>query len=148
MLRLPEPEDLVAASSPHLGGRVPRNPLLRVLADPDIPPTDAALGASRHSTGTPRSGEQHADRYAERDKARPAGRSRRRGVPVGADVRPECYACPVGAVFQMLRGASPETLDHVLAASRETVAALRSILEAVEAGLDRPRPGVEHIKLS
>lgn len=63
--------------------------------------------------------------------------------------RPECYACPVGLAFGTVRGASPETMDHLVAASRELVAAVRTVMESLESNLERRgRSGaVQHIGL-
>lgn len=77
--------------------------------------------------------------------ARAAAAPRRRAARVrgsldGGDdsrIRPECYACPVGLAFGTVRGASPETLDHLVSASRELVAAFRTVMESLEANLER-----------
>lgn len=81
---------------------------------------------------------------------RQAARLRASAAPTdGSGLRPECYACPVGIAFGTVRGASPETLDHLMAASRELVAAARTVMEALEANLERRgRTGpLQHIDL-
>lgn len=39
--------------------------------------------------------------------------------------------------FGTVRDASPETMDHLVAASRELVSAARSVMQALEANLER-----------
>lgn len=65
-------------------------------------------------------------------------------------MRPECYGCPVGIAFGTVANASPDTLDHLFAASREMVAAARSVIEALEANLERrvPRGQAKRIPLT
>ncbi|MBX7161880.1 MAG: hypothetical protein K1X95_16455, partial [Acidimicrobiia bacterium] len=57
--------------------------------------------------------------------------------PAATNLRPECYACPIGMAFGTVRDASPETMDHLVAASRELVSAARSVMQALEANLER-----------
>lgn len=51
----------------------------------------------------------------------------------------ECYACPVGGLFLTARGASPETVEHLVNAASELVAAMRSVLQAAEEFLEQQR---------
>lgn len=51
----------------------------------------------------------------------------------------ECYACPVGGLFLTARSASPETVEHLVNAASELVAAMRSVLEAAETFLEQQR---------
>lgn len=51
----------------------------------------------------------------------------------------ECYACPIGGLFLTARGAGPETVEHLVNAATELVAAMRSALEAAEAFLEQQR---------
>jgi len=70
--------------------------------------------------------------------------------PEGPATRPECYACPVGLAFSTARASGPEALEHLMAASRELVAAARSAIEALETNLDRrsgSRGRASHIPL-
>lgn len=51
----------------------------------------------------------------------------------------ECYACPVGQVFEALHDAQPEALEHFLAAAKELLAATRSVVESAERAVDEQR---------
>lgn len=51
----------------------------------------------------------------------------------------ECYACPIGGFFLTARGSSPETVEHLMNAAAELVAAARSVLEAAESFIEQQR---------
>lgn len=119
-----------------------RNPLFRAidggLADPG--PEEAPR---------PRRGSARRARPAATARRVTGARSPRPDADAGERLRPECYGCPVGVAFGTVREASPETLDHLVAASRELVSAARSVMEALEVNLDRHsrRAPVQHIEL-
>ncbi len=68
-----------------------------------------------------------------------------RDAPAGHDDEPErryhdeCYACPVGSLFMSLDTASPDMMEHLLAAASELLQAARSAIDAAEAVVDRQR---------
>jgi hypothetical protein len=51
----------------------------------------------------------------------------------------ECYACPVGSVFMAARDASPDAMEHLLAAAHELVQAARAALDAADAVIEQQR---------
>jgi hypothetical protein len=69
----------------------------------------------------------------------------------------ECYACPVGSLFMSMDTASPDMMEHLLAAAHELLQVARSAIDAAEAvverqresrsGADRAEPRVHRIDL-
>ncbi len=69
----------------------------------------------------------------------------------------ECYACPVGSLFMSMDNASPDMMEHLLAAAHELLQVARSAIDAAEAvverqrearsGADRAEPRVHRIDL-
>ena len=51
----------------------------------------------------------------------------------------ECYACPVGSLFMSLDTASPDMMEHLLAAAHELLQAARSAIDAAETVVERQR---------
>jgi hypothetical protein len=51
----------------------------------------------------------------------------------------ECYACPVGSLFASMDGASPDMMEHLLAAAHELLQVARSAIDAAEAVVERQR---------
>ena len=51
----------------------------------------------------------------------------------------ECYACPVGSMFTAARDASPDAMEHLLAAAHELVQAARAALDAADAVIEQQR---------
>jgi hypothetical protein len=51
----------------------------------------------------------------------------------------ECYACPVGSLFTSMDGASPDMMEHLLAAAAELLQVARSAIDAAEAVVERQR---------
>lgn len=134
---VPSPTGSTAAvelgrSEPHpLREGAASNPLFKAIDGGLSASTEGRGKQSRPSTTGSRARSTSAPR-------RQAARLRDTGAAGdGGGVRPECYACPVGIAFGTVRGASPETLDHLMAASRELVAAARTVMEALEANLER-----------
>lgn len=137
------------AAPPQRSGGPARNPLFRAidggLADPDAEARPKARrGSARRAradtAAVPPSQAPRRVRRSGQDGAggRDRGRDRDAGPgPAPSRLRPECYGCPVGLAFGAVRNSSPETLDHLVAASREMVSAARSVMEALEANLDR-----------
>lgn len=69
------------------------------------------------------------------------------GRTASSHVSGDCHGCPFALVYSVIGGAQPETVDHLLVATREIVAAARSFMEGVEVRLDRPlarRRPVQH----
>jgi hypothetical protein len=51
----------------------------------------------------------------------------------------ECYACPVGSLFSSMDGASPDVMEHLLAAAHELLQVARSAIDAAEVVVERQR---------
>lgn len=51
----------------------------------------------------------------------------------------ECYACPVGSLFMSMDSASPDMMEHLLAAAHELLQVARSAIDAAEAVVERQR---------
>lgn len=51
----------------------------------------------------------------------------------------ECYACPVGSMFASMEAASPDMLEHLLAAAHELLQVARSAIDAAESAVERQR---------
>jgi hypothetical protein len=51
----------------------------------------------------------------------------------------ECYACPVGSLFMSMDSASPDVMEHLLAAAHELLQVARSAIDAAEAVVERQR---------
>jgi hypothetical protein len=51
----------------------------------------------------------------------------------------ECYACPVGSLFMQMDTASPDMMEHLLAAAHELLQVARSAIDAAEAVVERQR---------
>jgi hypothetical protein len=51
----------------------------------------------------------------------------------------ECYACPVGSLFMSMDTASPDMMEHLLAAAHELLQVARSAIDAAEAAVERQR---------
>jgi len=51
----------------------------------------------------------------------------------------ECYACPVGSLFMSMETASPDMMEHLLAAAHELLEVARSAIEAADAVVERQR---------
>ncbi|HXF71953.1 MAG TPA: hypothetical protein VNO79_05000 [Actinomycetota bacterium] len=56
--------------------------------------------------------------------------------------------CPVGMALTALRGASPEAVEHVLAAARELLLAARAVLDARAADAGRGGRPLERIEIA
>jgi hypothetical protein len=57
----------------------------------------------------------------------------------GAHFHDECYACPVGSLFASFDDASPDMMEHLLAAAHELLQVARSAIDAAEVAIDRQR---------
>jgi hypothetical protein len=79
-------------------------------------------------------------------EARARSRARPRGEEP-AKAAPACPValCPVGMALTALRGASPEAVEHLMAAARELLLAARAVLDArADAGRgERPLERIE-----
>jgi hypothetical protein len=53
----------------------------------------------------------------------------------------ECYACPVGSLFMSMNTASPDMMEHLLAAAHELLQVARSAIDAAEVVVERQREG-------
>ena len=51
----------------------------------------------------------------------------------------ECYACPVGSLFMSMDSASPDMMEHLLAAAHELLQVARSAIDAAEVVVERQR---------
>jgi hypothetical protein len=51
----------------------------------------------------------------------------------------ECYACPVGSLFVSMDTASPDMMEHLLAAAHELLQVARSAIDAAEIVVERQR---------
>jgi hypothetical protein len=51
----------------------------------------------------------------------------------------ECYACPVGSLFMSMETASPDMMEHLLAAAHELLEVARSAIDAAEVVIERQR---------
>lgn len=51
----------------------------------------------------------------------------------------ECYACPVGSLFMSMDAASPDMMEHLLAAAHELLQVARSAIDAAEVVVERQR---------
>jgi hypothetical protein len=51
----------------------------------------------------------------------------------------ECYACPVGSLFSSMETASPDMMEHLLAAAHELLQVARSAIDAAEIVVERQR---------
>jgi hypothetical protein len=51
----------------------------------------------------------------------------------------ECYACPVGSLFASIDSASPDMMEHLLAAAQELLQVARSAIDAAEIVVERQR---------
>lgn len=51
----------------------------------------------------------------------------------------ECYACPVGSLFMSMDAASPDMMEHLLAAAHELLQVARSAIDAAETVVERQR---------
>jgi hypothetical protein len=51
----------------------------------------------------------------------------------------ECYACPVGSLFMSMDTASPDMMEHLLAAAHELLQVARSAIDAAETVVERQR---------
>ena len=51
----------------------------------------------------------------------------------------ECYACPVGSLFMSMDTASPDMMEHLLAAAHELLQVARGAIDAAEAVVERQR---------
>ena len=51
----------------------------------------------------------------------------------------ECYACPVGSLFMSMDTASPDMMEHLLAAAHELLQVARSAIDAAELVVERQR---------
>jgi hypothetical protein len=51
----------------------------------------------------------------------------------------ECYACPVGSLFMQMDSASPDVMEHLLAAAHELLQVARSAIDAAELVVERQR---------
>ncbi len=60
-------------------------------------------------------------------------------TPRDAKFHDECYACPVGSLFASMDGASPDMMEHLLAAAHELLQVARSAIDAAEAVVERQR---------
>lgn len=68
----------------------------------------------------------------ERERGEGAGDGERR-------YHDECYACPVGSLFMSMDTASPDMMEHLLAAAHELLQVARSAIDAAEAVVERQR---------
>lgn len=71
------------------------------------------------------------DEYDEYDETDPAAGEKR--------YHDECYACPVGSLFMSMDTASPDMMEHLLAAAHELLQVARSAIDAAEAVVERQR---------
>jgi hypothetical protein len=51
----------------------------------------------------------------------------------------ECYACPVGSLFMSMDSASPDMMEHLLAAAHELLQVARSAIDAADTVVERQR---------
>ena len=51
----------------------------------------------------------------------------------------ECYACPVGGLFASMDTASPDMMEHLLAAAHELLQVARTAIDAAELVVERQR---------
>jgi hypothetical protein len=56
----------------------------------------------------------------------------------------ECYACPVGSLFMSMDTASPDMMEHLLAAAHELLPVARSAIDAAEVVVERQREARSH----
>lgn len=85
------------------------------------------------------------------ERARRSTRSRARPrTEEPAKAAPVCPValCPVGMALTVLRGASPEAVEHVLAAARELLLAARAVLDAGAADAGRRGRPLERIEIA
>ena len=61
------------------------------------------------------------------------------GTAGGRRYHDECYACPVGSLFMSMDTASPDMMEHLLAAAHELLQVARSAIDAAEAVVERQR---------
>lgn len=166
MLRLPDPEPPPQPPQGEPPRRRERTAQARdaEVADAARNPLFRAIDGGRVDAGPeerprPRRGSArraHLSVSPDQSPGAPPARARARaaesdGADTGTErMRPECYGCPVGIAFGTVANASPDTLDHLFAASREMVAAARSVIEALEANLERrvPRGQAKRIPLT
>ncbi|MCC7075942.1 MAG: hypothetical protein IT198_02350 [Acidimicrobiia bacterium] len=162
MLRLPDPEAFGPEPGPEqlseptervggrrgqstqlVGGNVapfvprrPRNPLFRPMgADNEYEGTVAPLRSEGMSRPRAVDSSPPAEERSRRG-ARRVGGTRPRSA-LAAHGAPECQACPIGLAFSAVQSARPETFDHLVGATRELVAAVRSFMEGIEDTLER-----------
>jgi len=51
----------------------------------------------------------------------------------------ECYACPVGSLFMSMDTASPDMMEHLLAAAHELLQVARGVIDAAETVVEQQR---------
>jgi hypothetical protein len=73
------------------------------------------------------------------EEAQAGGGGMPRPEPHENSFHDECYACPVGSLFASIDGASPDVMEHLLAAAHELLQVARSAIEAAEAVVERQR---------
>ena len=73
------------------------------------------------------------------DEAQAGGGGMPRPEPHEHRYHDECYACPVGSLFMSMDGASPDMMEHLLAAAHELLQVARSAIDAAEAVVERQR---------
>lgn len=59
----------------------------------------------------------------------------------------ECRLCPLCRLIAVAKGARPEVVAHLAAASSELLAALRAAIAAAESAPRRRPDGLEHIEI-
>lgn len=139
------PTRLVGGNVAPFVPREPRNPLFM---------QSSGIGAVIEPLGPRRSSK--AQRIGRGTPGGPHGHARRldpedRPVSLGQSRQVDCQGCPFALAFSAVQSARPETFDHLLGATKELVAAVRSFMEGIEEALDRPRgnpaAGVEHFEV-
>jgi predicted negative regulator of RcsB-dependent stress response len=57
----------------------------------------------------------------------------------GAAFHEECYACPIGSLFESAQKAQPEALEHLLSAAHELIQAARAALDVADQVVEQQR---------
>jgi hypothetical protein len=73
------------------------------------------------------------------EQAQTGGGGTPRSEPNEKRYHDECYACPVGSLFMSMDTASPDMMEHLLAAAHELLQVARSAIDAAEVVVERQR---------
>ncbi|HEY5012598.1 MAG TPA: hypothetical protein VIK61_07825 [Acidimicrobiia bacterium] len=84
-------------------------------------------------------GEHRHDDDRGRDHGREYERDHDRDAPGEKRYHDECYACPVGSLFMSMDSASPDMMEHLLAAAHELLQVARSAIDAADTVVERQR---------